>query len=57
MARRLDIKREVIFTGGVAKNVGVKRSLEEEFGLEITVPGEPQIMGALGAALLASQSA
>lgn len=57
MARRLNIRPEVIFTGGVAKNGGVKRSLEEELGLEITVPEEPQIMGALGAALLASRAA
>lgn len=54
MAKRLKIKPEVIFTGGVAKNIGVKRALEEEFAMEISVPEEPQIMGALGAALLAA---
>jgi len=54
MAKRLEIRPKVIFTGGVAKNIGVKKALEEEFGLEILVPDEPQIMGALGAALLAA---
>ena len=38
---------------GVAKNIGVKRCLEEELKLSILVPAEPQIMGALGAALIA----
>jgi len=54
MAKRLKIKPELIFTGGVAKNIGVKMALEEEFAMEISVPEEPQIMGALGAALLAA---
>jgi predicted CoA-substrate-specific enzyme activase len=56
MARRLKIRSEVIFTGGVAKNVGVKRALENEFGMDITLPDEPQIIGALGAALLAAEA-
>lgn len=54
MSRRLKIKPEVIFTGGVAKNIGVEGALEEEFGMDIVVPEEPQIIGALGAALLAA---
>jgi predicted CoA-substrate-specific enzyme activase len=56
MASRLNIRPEIIFTGGVAKNVGVKRALEDEFGMAISVPQEPQIVGALGAALLASKA-
>ena len=55
MARRLRIRPQAIFTGGVAKNIGVKRALEEELGLELVVPEEPQVMGALGAALLAAE--
>jgi predicted CoA-substrate-specific enzyme activase len=53
MARTVGFKRDVVFTGGVAKNIGVKKALEEEIKMEIVVPEEPQIMGALGAALLA----
>ena len=56
MAKRLKIRPELIFTGGVAKNIGVKMALEGEFGMDILVPEEPQIIGALGAALLAQQS-
>ena len=57
MARRLDILPALIFTGGVAKNIGVRKALEEEFGLEIVIPEEPQVMGALGAALMAAEHA
>jgi predicted CoA-substrate-specific enzyme activase len=53
MGKTVGFKRDVVFTGGVAKNVGVKKALEEEIKMEIIVPEEPQTMGALGAALLA----
>jgi (R)-2-hydroxyacyl-CoA dehydratese activating ATPase len=53
MARKLKIEPDVVFTGGVAKNSGVVRALEEQLGCPILVPGEPLISGALGAALLA----
>ena len=53
MASRLTIRPDAVFTGGVAKNIGVKKFLEEEIGMELHVPSEPQIIGALGAALLA----
>lgn len=43
----------VVFSGGVAKNLGVKSALEDELGISIFVPDEPQIVGALGAALIA----
>ncbi len=41
-----------IMTGGVAKNIGVVRCLEERLGEKIIVPEEPQIVGALGSALI-----
>jgi predicted CoA-substrate-specific enzyme activase len=53
MGSSVGFERSVFFTGGVAKNIGVKKALEEEIGREISIPDEPQIMGALGAALLA----
>jgi len=56
MAGRLNIRPEVIFTGGVAKNTGVKKALEVELGFTLIVPDEPQIVGALGAALVAAGS-
>jgi len=53
MARKLKIEPDVVFTGGVAKNGGVVRALEEQLGCHVLVPSEPLISGALGAALLA----
>ena len=53
MGRTVGYREQIVFTGGVAKNLGVKNSLEAAIGLPILIPEEPQIMGALGAALLA----
>jgi predicted CoA-substrate-specific enzyme activase len=50
---RIGIKEVVMLTGGVAKNIGVVRALEDRLQVKIFVPPEPQIIGALGAALLA----
>lgn len=51
MARQVHLSGRVVFVGGVAKNSGVKAALEKELGLRLVVPPEPQITGALGAAL------
>jgi len=53
MANRVGVEPPVAFAGGVAKNIGVVRALEEVLGQPLMVPEEPQIVGALGAALLA----
>jgi len=42
-----------MMTGGVAKNEGVRRAIEEKTGEPLILPEEPQICGALGAALIA----
>jgi predicted CoA-substrate-specific enzyme activase len=56
MKSAIRLQREVVFTGGVAKNVGVRKALAGELGVEILVPEKPQIIGALGAALLAKEA-
>ena len=51
---RIDLKGDLAFTGGVAKNLGVVRRLEK--ALEMTALSsryDPQMAGAIGAALLA----
>ncbi|MHA1111338.1 MAG: acyl-CoA dehydratase activase [Promethearchaeota archaeon] len=53
MAKRINVKPQVVFCGGVAWNSAVKSALEKELGFEIVVPENPQITGALGAAILA----
>jgi len=46
---------EKVFTGGVAKNVGLKAALEEVLGDKLHVsPVDPQLNGAVGAAFLAA---
>ena len=55
MSGRIGLKDEVVFTGGVARNAGVHKALEEITGRTIRVPAEPQFTGALGAAIIASR--
>ncbi len=50
---RVGLVEAVMMTGGVAKNSAVVQALEERLQVRISVPPEPQIAGALGAALLA----
>jgi predicted CoA-substrate-specific enzyme activase len=52
MVERLKVEPDVLFTGGVAKNIGVIKSLEENLGCKVLVPEEPLLSGAIGAALL-----
>jgi len=51
MVRRLKVEPDVVFTGGVAKNVGVVKALGETLGCPVFVPEEPLLSGAIGAAL------
>lgn len=53
MARRVKVEPDVVLTGGVAKNKAMKKALERELGMEVKIPAEPQIVGAVGAALFA----
>lgn len=53
MGSSINLEKETVFTGGVAKNIGVQKALEEVGGLKCVVPEEPQVTGALGAALIA----
>jgi (R)-2-hydroxyacyl-CoA dehydratese activating ATPase len=55
MAGRLKTESDVFFTGGVAKNIGVVKALEENLGCKVFVPEEPLLTGALGAALLGKE--
>lgn len=55
MAKRIGVAPLLVFCGGVAKNIAVKRFLEEELGYEIVIPKHPQLTGAIGAALIAKE--
>jgi len=43
--------------GGVAKNIGVVKALEDRLKVKVRVPPEPQIVAALGAAIFAREIA
>lgn len=53
MVNQAGLTPPVVISGGVAKNVGVVSVLERLLQTKIIVPQEPQIVGALGAALFA----
>jgi len=55
MAEKLGKGGLIAFTGGVAKNEGVRDFLARELGQEIVTVPESQLAGALGAALLAQE--
>ena len=42
-----------MITGGVARNTGVVQELEKKLGQKLIIPSEPELCGALGAALMA----
>ncbi len=50
---KVGIKSDVVVTGGVAKNMAIIKEVESKTGLNLIVPPEPQMVGALGAALFA----
>lgn len=52
---QLGLEKDVALTGGLAKNKGIVRAMEEAIGYEIVVPENPQIVPALGAALIAQE--
>ena len=58
LAGRVGIENDVGITGGVSKNVGVVKVLQKMLNTEfVGFPEDPQIMGALGAALFAAEKA
>lgn len=52
MVRNLGIEKDVVVTGGGAKNIGLVKAIEDKVGFPVLVPQEPLLTGALGAALL-----
>jgi len=57
MAQSLRVEKVVALGGGVAKNVGVVRALEQNLRVKVKVPAEPQIIAALSAAICAREMA
>jgi len=55
LAKGKEIVGPVVFQGGVAANVGIKKSFEEALGLEVLVPPHYDVMGSIGCCLLAQE--
>jgi predicted CoA-substrate-specific enzyme activase len=51
MLRRVGVNPPVMFAGGVAHNPCIRALLEESLGMPLVVPEQPDLVGALGAAL------
>ena len=57
LCKRVGIEKDVAVTGGVALNDGLVGILEQELGFEVLKPESPQIIAALGAAIVARENA
>lgn len=55
MAARLGLSGHVTFCGGVAQNRLLSTYIQQETGWDLQAPEDPQIVGALGAAVLAHE--
>ena len=53
LLKRAGMEPDFMMTGGVAKNPGVVRAVEEKIGAKLYICPEPEIVGAAGAALYA----
>jgi predicted CoA-substrate-specific enzyme activase len=54
MVHRVDLTGPTMAIGGLARNIGVVRSLEEMMGEELVLPSQPQVVSATGAGLIAA---
>jgi activator of 2-hydroxyglutaryl-CoA dehydratase len=54
VVKKVGIADKFAITGGIGRNVGLVSKIEQKIGgLKVTLPEEPMIVGALGAALIA----
>lgn len=56
LCKRIGITQDVAAVGGVALNRGLVTILEEELGVSVRVPDNPQLVAALGAAIVAQEN-
>jgi predicted CoA-substrate-specific enzyme activase len=52
---QISYQEPIVFSGGVAKNSGVVKSIEENLGKKVLIPEKQQITAALGAAIFAKE--
>jgi len=57
MVQKLGVPGEFMLCGGVARNAGIVKAMQEHLGKPVLVPPQPQYVRALGAAVFAGQIA
>ena len=57
LLKRVVIDKDFTVTGGISKNIGMIEKIKNKVGLEPVLAPDPQIIGALGAALFAQEKA
>lgn len=57
MVRRMGVREPVAMTGGVSRNIGLVRALENTLGVKLLISENSQLAGAYGAALYALNDA
>ena len=55
LLKTVDPEPEFAISGGIAQNIGVVKRVEEKIGLKANIAPEPQLIGAIGAALFAAE--
>ena len=55
LAKNLDLKPPIVFQGMTAKNLSLKKALEEQLKHKIIVPKHCELMGAIGIAIIAME--
>lgn len=55
MTQRIGLQNKVVFAGGGALNPCLQKLLGIKLGVELVIPENPQLVGALGAAILANE--
>jgi len=55
MVKRIKIEPEIVFTAGLATNIGVVKAMEQHTGFKVSIPPNPFTTVALGAAVLGKQ--
>ncbi len=54
-AANIRFKKDIVFSGGVAKNIGMVKAIEDLLEEKVIVPKEPQLTAAFGVALMARE--
>jgi predicted CoA-substrate-specific enzyme activase len=55
LVKRLKMEKDVVLTGGGGEDAGLVSAVSEALGVDVLVPEQPRLTGALGAAILAKE--